>query len=147
MDLAILEELIGDLVKADGMLVVLDSGGAVGEMHARDMKEPEFKDGWAMVKSGDWHVHLNMNTVGGVQFVEADDQWHDDIPKLYYVRFSDADGSTLVRLYFPNPWLDEEEKPAEFQPEKLRVFDEFRDRYVGRGGIVFVQRPGEGGDN
>ena len=140
MDPTILEQLIGELVSIDQMLVVMDSGGAVAEMHARRMKEPEFKDGWAMVESQDWHIHLDMNTVDGVQFVEAEDHGHD-IPKLYYVRLSDSKGNTLVRFYFPNPWLDETEKPTEFQPERLRLFESFRDRYVGKEGIVFVQRP------
>ena len=54
-------------------------------------------------------------------------------------------GETLIRFYFPNPWLDSEEKPTEFQPEKLAFFQEFRSRYVGRGGIVHVQRPRQEG--
>lgn len=40
----------------------------------------------------------------------------------------------------PNPWLDDREQPSEFQQEKLDVFEAFRDRYVGRGGIVSATR-------
>jgi hypothetical protein len=47
----------------------------------------------------------------------------------------------LVRSYFSNPNLDDNEKRTEFQPEKLKVFEEFRDRYVGQEGIVSVIRP------
>ena len=139
MEAKILERLICELTATNQMLVVIDSGGAVAEMKATGMSEPEFKDGWAMLESADWHVHLDMGYVHGVQFVEADDKLHD-FPRLYYVRFSDARENTLIRFYFPNPWLDEYENPAEFQPEKLRFFESFRDRYVSDGGIVFVRR-------
>ena len=44
--------------------------------------------------------------------------------------------------YFPNPWLDDDEKPTEFQPERLKGFEDFRDRYVGENDIEFVRRPG-----
>ena len=93
-----------------------------------------------MVASEGWHVHLDLRAVSEGQFVEAEDRLHDDIPWLYYVRFSDDRGGTLVRFYFPNPWLDDDEKPTEFQPERLRLFEEFRDRYVGTSGITFVRR-------
>ena len=140
MNLEFLERLIGELVLTNCMLLVIDSGGAVSEMHPEETDNPQFHDGWAMVESKGWHVHLNMTTVDGVQFVEAEDHGHD-IPKLYYVRFSDRDGNTLIRFYFPNPWLDEDEKPTGFQPERLKFFEDFRDRYVGTEGTVFVQRP------
>ena len=143
VDHGVLEKLIEELVAQDGMMVVLDSGGAVAEMHTKRMKSSEFKDGWAMIESADWHVHLNLATVEGAQFVEADDRWHDDIPKLYYLRLSDAEHGTLMRFYFPNPWLDENEKPTEFQPERLKAFKEFRDRYVGLQGVELVQRLAE----
>ena len=140
MELEIVKRLLSELVQTSNILVVIDSGGAVSEMYARGTVKPQFEGQWVTVESQDWHVHLNLKSVDGVQFVEAEDHGHD-VPKLYYVRFSDAQGSTLIRFYFPNPWLDEEEKPVEFQVEKLRFFEEFRDRYVGKGGIIFVQRP------
>ena len=142
MDTEIVEELTNDLMNVSQMLVVIDSGGAVSEMHTNNMRPIEFKDGWAVIESDDWHVHLNVSTVYGVHIVEAEDSFHD-FPKLYYVRYSDADENTLIRFYFPNPWLDENEKLTEFQPDKLRLFEEFRDRYVGTGGIVFVERQGQ----
>ena len=123
------------------MLVVIDSGGAVSEMNARGMSEPEFKGRWAMIEAEGWHVHLNLATVDGVQFVENADHGHDVMPKVYYVRFSSGDGATLIRFYFPNPWLDDDENPTEFQPDKLKFFKDFQDRYIGSSGIVSVQMP------
>ena len=133
-------KLIGELLRIEMLLLVIDSGGAVGEMHVSGTNEPEFEDKWATIKDEGWHVHLNMQTIEGVQFVEAEDHGHSNIPKLYYVRMSDADGRTLLRFYFPNPWLNDDEEPSEFQPAKLKLFEGFRDRYVGRDGIVFARR-------
>ena len=140
MDRKVIEQLISELIATNKIMLVIDSGGAVSEMHPRDMKPPEFEDDrWVTIESVDWHVHLDLSKLDGVQFVEAEDK-HHDFPKLYYVRFSDADGGTLLCFYFPNPWLDEDENAVDFQPEKLQFFEDFRDRYVGTGGIVFVER-------
>lgn len=46
-----LEQLIGELVVTSDMLVVIDSGGAVAEMHARGLAKPDFEDGWATVEA------------------------------------------------------------------------------------------------
>ena len=132
-----LEKLIRDLVSAEGMLWVI-GGEVVSENLNRGMKEPEFNNGYATVEAESWHFHLKMDSVEGIQFVEAEDH---GIPYLYYVRFSNAAGGTMLRCYFPNPYLDDNEQPTDFQPERLRFFEEYRDRYVGQEGIVFVKRP------
>ena len=132
------EALIRDLASHEQMLWVIGGGEVVSENAAVGMKEPTFDGGYATVGAGSWHFHLKTDSVAGVQFVEAEDH---GVPFLYYVRFSDASEDTLLRVYFPNPYLDENENPTEFQPERLKVFEEFRDRYVGPEGIVFVKRP------
>ena len=62
----------------------------------------------------------------------------------YYIRFSNDTSDkeeTLVRSYFPNPYLDADFNRTELQPEKLRAFEKMRDQYVGREeGLVFVRR-------
>ena len=133
-----LEELVRDLASIDQMLWVIGGGEVVSENTPKGMAEPTFGDGYALVEADSWHFHLKMDSVAGVQFVEAEDH---GIPFLYYVRFSNAKEETLFRIYFPNPYLDEDEKPTEFQPEKLKLFEDYRDRYVGREGIIFVRRP------
>ena len=132
-----LESLIRDLVRLDGMMVVIGNADAVGEMYVNPMNEPEFHGPHVTLRADRWHVHLNTDRVVGAQFVEAEDH---GIPFLYYVRFSDDKEETLLRLYFPNPYLDDEEHLVEFQPEKLKLFEEMRDRYVGQEGIIFVRR-------
>ena len=136
-----IEKLIRDLVSVDLMLWVIGGGEVVAENTAKGMKEPEFGDPYVTVEADSWHFDMNRDSVAGVQFVEAEDH---GVPYLYYVRFSDGGNETLVRAYFPNPYLDDDEKPTEFQPEKLKVFEGFRDRYVGQEGITFVQRPRDG---
>ena len=133
-----LEQLIGDLVSLDRMLWVIGGGEVVSENNASGMKEPAFSDGYATVEADSWHFHLKTSSVKAIQFVEAEDH---GIPYLYYVRFSDPKEETLLRVYFPNPYMDANDNPTEFQPEKLKLFEDFRDRYVGQEGITFVRRP------
>ena len=57
-----------------------------------------------MIESGPWHLHLDMSSIKQAQFVEAENH---GAPMLYYVRFSDASDETLVRAYFPNPYLND----------------------------------------
>lgn len=140
MERDLAERLITDLIGTKQMMLVIDSAGAVSEMHCRNLVTPEFEDGWATIEATDWHVHLNMSKVDAAQFVEAEDHGHDSFPKTYYVRLSDVDGNTMLRFYFPNPWLDDQEKPTEFQPERLKFFEDYRDRYVDEDNIIFVQR-------
>ncbi len=133
-----LESLIRDFASDERMLWVIGGGEVVSENEANGMEEPKFSDNYVTVEADSWHFHLKMDSVAGVQFVEAEDH---GVPYLYYTRFSNAQGETLLRIYFPNPYLDENDDLADFQPEKLKLFEDFRDRYVGQEGIVFAQRP------
>ena len=145
MDRGVVKELIEKLLSCEGMLLVIDSGGAVSEMHAPPAIETEFDGRWATIEAEEWHVHLDLDAVKGAQFVENSNHGHESMmPKLYYLRLSGVDEATLLRFYFPNPWLDGDEKPTEFQPERLRLFEGFCVRYVGRDGVVFVERTSDG---
>ncbi len=131
------KKLVKELAKDEKMMWVVGGGEVVSENESKGIKEPEFSKGWVTVEADNWHFHLDLGSVDGIQFVEATS--HGDL-KSYYVRFSKGWEETLVRCYFPNPYLGDDEKRAEFQPEKLKVFEEMRDRYVGRDGIVFAQQ-------
>ena len=133
-----LEQILKDLVHLDRMLWVIGGGEVVSENTGTGMSEPTFSDGYATVEADSWHFHMKVRSVKGVQFVEAEDH---GVPYLYYLRFSGAEEETLLRVYFPNPYLDDDDNPTDFQPEKLKLFEEFRDRYVGQDGISFVKRP------
>ena len=133
--------LIRDLARIEKMLFVVGGGACVSEMYCDGETEPEFHGQWGMIESGSWHFHLDMSQVKGTQFVEAEDH---GAPVLYYVRFSNSAEETLLRAYFPNPYLDDDEQRVDFQPGKLAVFEKMRDRYVDQPGIVFVKRPKTG---
>jgi putative heme iron utilization protein len=139
MDLAL--ELLMELSKNDNMMWVVGSGDVVSENNSEGIKEPEVSDRFMTIEADNWHFHVGLDSISSIQFVES--QSHGDLLS-YYVRFSNdtADKEeTLVRSYFPNPYLDADSKRTELQPEKLRAFEEMRDKYVGREeGIVFVQR-------
>ena len=135
----ILERLVKELLEIKGMLIVVDSHGTVSEMHTVNIIEPDFHQGWATIESNEWHIHMNIGEVEEVQFVEAKDDMHASISTLYYVRFSNSDRDTLIRFYFPNPWLDENENITAFQSEKLQLSEKFRDFYVNHPGIIFIQ--------
>ena len=131
-------ELLRELAKDDEMLWVVGGGEVVSENDSKGIKDPELNGNYITMEADNWHFHVGLDKITGIQFVEAES--HGDLLS-YYVRFSNAKEETLLRSYFPNPYLDAEFNRTELQPDKRRAFEEFRDRYVGRDGIVFVRRP------
>ena len=131
-------ELIRELTQNEEMMWVVGGGEVVSENNAKGIKAPEVGNGWVTIEADNWHFHLKLESIDGIQFVEASS--HGDL-KSYYVRFSRDWEETLARCYFPNPYLDEDHNRVELQQDKYEVFRETRDRYVGReDGVVFVQR-------
>ncbi len=131
-------EIIRELTKDEAVMWVVGHGDVVSENDSKGIKEPEVEGGYMTVEADNWHFHIGVNQITGVQFVEAES--HDDLMS-YYVRFSNEKEETMLRGYFPNPNLDSEHKRTEFQPEKYRAFEEMRDRFIDGETIVFVKRP------
>ena len=132
-------EILRELTQDDKKMWVIGGSKVSSENSSKGIKEPEVSDKYVTIEADNWHCHLDLDLVTGIQFVVAES--HGDMHS-YYVRFSGPEfEDTLVRTYFPNPSLDNNEKRVDFQPEKVTAFEEFRDRYVGREGIVFVERP------
>ena len=131
-------EILRELTQDDKKMWVIGGSKVSSENSSKGIKEPEVSDKYVTIEADNWHCHLDLDLVTGIQFVVAES--HGDMHS-YYVRFSGPEfEDTLVRTYFPNPSLDDNEKRVDFQPEKVKAFEEFRDRYVGREGIVFVER-------
>ena len=130
-------ELVKELAKDDRMMWVVGGGEVVSEHDSKGIKEPEFSKGYLTVEADTWHFHLGIDSVTGIQFVEAES--HEDLIS-YYVRFSNAKEETLVRSYFPNPYLDDNQKRTSLQADRLQTFEAMRDKYVGRDGIIFARR-------
>jgi hypothetical protein len=131
------QELLKDLARIPRMLFVVGGGACVSEMYADGKTEPKFSGQWAMMEAESWHFHLDLSLVKTAQFVEAEDH---GAPVLYYVRLADEKDETILRCYFPNPYLDENDKRVAFQPYKQKVFEEVRDRHAGKEGVTFVKR-------
>jgi len=132
-------ELLRELTQDDKKMWVIGGSKVSSENSSKGIKEPEVSGKYVTIEADNWHCHLDLDLVTDIQFVVAES--HGDMHS-YYVRFSGPEfEDTLVRTYFPNPNLDNNEKRVDFQPEKVTAFEEFRDRYVGREGIVFVERP------
>ena len=130
-------ELVKELAKDDRMMWVVGGGEVVSENDSKGIKEPEFSKGYLTVEADNWHFHLGIDSVTGIQFVEAES--HEDLLS-FYVRFSNAKEETLVRSYFPNPYLDDNLKRTSLQADRLQAFEAMREKYVGRDGIVFARR-------
>lgn len=134
----ILAEIIRELTANDRMLWVVGGGEVASENNSQGIKEPDFSNGWITIEADNWHFHLSEASVNGIQFVEADSHGGR---KSFYIRFSKDWEETLVRCYFPNPYLDDNLNRVDFQPERYQAFLEMRDRYVDReDGVVYVQR-------
>ena len=134
-------ELLRRLAQNDQMMWVVGGAGVVSENDSKGIKEPEVSGDYVTMEADNWHFHLGLESITAIQFVEAES--HGDLMS-YYVRFSnDGDDreETLVRSYFPSPYLGKDFERTELQPEKLKAFEMMRDEYVGREGIVFVKRP------
>ena len=132
-------ELLRELTQDDKKMWVIGGSKVSSENSSKGIKEPEVSGKYVTIEADNWHCHLDLDLVTGIQFVVAES--HGDMHS-YYVRFSGPEfEDTLVRTYFPNPSLDDNEKRVDFQPKRVKAFEEFRDRYVGREGIVFVERP------
>ena len=136
-------ELIGELTKDELMMWVIGGGAVASENHARGIQQPRNHNGNLTIEADNWHFHIDTADLAGIQFVET--KTHGE-RLSYYVRFSGHSEETLVRSYFPNPYLDNDYKPTPLQPDRLRAFTDMRDRYVGRDGIVFVRYVPPGAD-
>ena len=136
-----LSNIIEGLVATPGVFFVVSRPGVSAELRTNPGRFPEFQaGGWAELSGTDWHTHVNLDMVQSVEFVEQHD--HGTIPFLYYVSFLDHTGQTIIQAYFASPYLDEKEQPVEFQAEKLRLFQEMRDRFISKQGFSFVVRQG-----
>ena len=134
-----LSDIINDLIGTQGLFFLVGRRGASAELEPDPGEAPEYQSGgWVGVKGRGWHAHIKLDLVRSVEFVEQED--HGTVPTLYYVSFLDGENETVFQAYFSNPHLDDQQQPTEFQPEKLRLFEEIRDRYVDGEGFTFARR-------
>ena len=80
------------------------AGRSLARTTQRASQRPEVHNSSVTVEAENWHFHIALNDVAGIQFVET--RTHGE-RLSYYVRFSGHAEETLLRSYFPNPFLDE----------------------------------------
>ena len=78
-----------------------------------------------------------MDSITGIQFVEAEAHPGEGQvqPVFYYVKFLNSEDKTLLRAFFPSPNLDENDELTELHPERIEIYERFRDRFLGREGV------------
>ena len=118
------------LTKDESMMWVVGGGSVVSENNSKGIQQPERHNNSITVEAENWHFHISLNDVAAIQFVET--KTHGE-RLSYYVRFSGHEEQTLLRSYFPNPFLDEDYKPTPLQPDRLKAFTDMRDRIRGQG--------------
>ena len=125
--------IIRELAKVgDSLMWIVGPGHMVSENTSHGIREPEQEGDQITIAADNWRFHLDTGLVAGIQFVET----YGDLTS-HYVRFSDPEGETLLRAYFPR----KTEQQARGQPpEGNHDFDEMRGRYVGIPGIEHVRR-------
>ena len=116
----------------ESLMWIVGPGSMVSENNSRGIVEPEVSGASITVKADNWHFHLDGNSVGGIQFVEA----YGDL-SAHYVRFSDLQGETLLRAYLPKSAPDEDSGAVQ---EGNPAFEEMRRRYEGTEGVEYVRR-------
>ena len=78
MEIAV--ELIKELTKDERVMWVVGGGPVVSENTSQGIKEPELSGGYLTVEADNWHFHVPVDKVTGIQFVEAES--HGDLSVL-----------------------------------------------------------------
>ena len=71
------EELLRELAKSDKMMWVVGGGDVVSENNSKGIKEPEVSGRSMTMEADNWHFHVGLDRITGIQFVEA--QSHGDL--------------------------------------------------------------------
>ena len=137
MDIAL--ELLTALTEQGNIKWVAGPGPIVNENESTGIHEPTMKGPSVTVTAANWHFHIRPERVAAIQFVVADAA-HGEL-RMYYVKLVNDQSENMLRAFFPSPYMDEDDNAADFQPEKLNSYEEFRDRFVGRDGIDIASAP------
>ena len=65
-------ELLRELAKNDKLMWVVGGTGVVSENNSKGIKEPEVSGNHITMEADNWHFHLGLDDITGIQFVEAE---------------------------------------------------------------------------
>ena len=93
-------ELIEELTKDKSVMWVVGSGPVVSENNSKGIKRPERHNDSVTVEADNWHFHVSLSDVAGIQFVET--KTHGE-RLSYYVRFSGPQRGNAAARLLPQP--------------------------------------------
>lgn len=129
-------ELLRDLLDTKRVRFTFHTGGSVGTLKAG--VEVDLRQGgdWIAAETEHWRLQIHRPSLAHVRFVE---EAGGAIPVGHSIRFCDGAGNSLVRAYFPSPYMDEGRNVVPFRTGPLDLFRQFVERYRGRAGVELVQ--------
>jgi hypothetical protein len=94
-------ELIRELSRDDKMMWVVGGGEVVSENNAKGIKPPELSKGYLTIEADNWHFHLKLEAVDGVQFVAGEPRRYEVLLRALLQRLGGDAGPLLL----PQPVL------------------------------------------
>jgi hypothetical protein len=117
--------------------------GAAYEIRFTSPPKLSMLDGYLTVDTGTWHFHLCVNDHRGAATPELARQrrvaraafFHTEggtcAPGAWGLRLWNGYGEQMITVYFPNPWLDEEDRRVrEPRWERTALWEDLRRRYA-----------------
>ena len=118
--------------------------GAAYEIRFTAKPAVSMLDGYLTVDVGPWHFHLCVGEHRGaatpeqavIRRVARAAFFHTDggscVPGSWGLRLWNGLGEQMITVFFPNPWLDDEQRRTrEPRWEKLALWESLRRRYAG----------------
>lgn len=130
--------LVRELIDTGKVRFTFHTGGSVGSIKTTLGEAVKIRqsDEWIAAETEHWRLQIRKPTVAAVWFVE---ETSGAIPVGHSLRFVDQSGNSLVRAYFPSPYLDDVRNVVPFREGPLDLFREFFERYGRRPGVRHVQ--------
>lgn len=118
-------ELLSGLVKVDGVLLVVRSGGAVSEIRSDSLGVRQ-GDRWITVGPGDGpaHMHVDPGQIRSAGFVLEERSGRTS----YSVRFYDGQGDRVLAAFFTGMY----DEAGNVDPGRKRMYDELNRRFGPR---------------
>jgi len=116
--------LLQHLAALPDICLVIGSQEAVGELFVDPATMDFGVDGpFVTMENGPWHIHLDATRVHKTTFVVTPDTAHGNDAQLSYsVRFFDARGTALLRVFF----LAMYDAQGHLRPERVRQYEALR---------------------
>lgn len=138
-----LEEFLKECCGVQGLVFAIGNRSAISELEVKEPLEPLFEGGAMHLAGTGWGAHLNLKEVARVQFTKARER-SGLIPFLLMAVLLDAGGTALCSVFFPNPWLGPDHRPAPYEESRLVVYESFKMKYTAIGPDFFTAVEEEG---